>query len=127
MKMNKDVETRDIKLFGEYDPNKYMGGIRNFDQIDVSTLKWLVENNYANPDEQQNLAPSIQEFIDFMETHEGYFAGGYAVSEKRDDYRVSIDNISRNTDIPTKDEIAAFVNFASSADELDAKGFAWWD
>lgn len=58
--LNKDILTRDKMIFGKYRPNTYkFGGIRKFDNLDVETLGKLLEMNFADPEERQNLAPSI--------------------------------------------------------------------
>jgi len=43
-KYNMDIETRDKIIFGSYEPDKYMGGCRDFEDMNVETLKELVNN-----------------------------------------------------------------------------------
>lgn len=94
--LNKDIVSRDKIIFGKYRPNKYkFGGIQKFEGMDVKTLKTLIDNNFADPEDRQNLAPSIQEIYDFMEMYPKYTAHGYAVSDQRDDYRVSIEGVEK--------------------------------
>ena len=124
---NKDVKKRDEIIFGEYDEEQYMGGVRDFERMDVDTLKMMVEMKYADPKEQQNNSPTIAEFIEFMEENEGYTVGGYVVSIHRNDYRVSIESIDSDEPFGTFEQLEKFCKFARWADEFDTRGYAWWD
>lgn len=125
---NKDVKTRDEIIFGEYAPEKYMGGTRRFEGMDLDTVKKLLAMKFMDPDEAQNCSPTIQELVDFAEQYEGYTFGGYTVSIDRCDYRVSLDSISKGyTD--DVDEVKEFSRRFHAADEFDADAnlYAWWD
>lgn len=126
-KYNMDIETRDKIIFGSYEPDKYMGGCRDFEDMNVETLKELVNKEFANPEECHNYSPSIEEFISWMESYDGYLVDGYVISDKRSDYRLNIVTIKKVEGIEDKDEMIAFVNEFRFADEFDIKGYAWWD
>ena len=127
MKLNKDIKKRDELIFGEFDREKYMGGLRNYRFMKVDLLKQLVEQGFADPETCQNDSPSIQEFIDFLEENEGYTVFGYVISDTRPDYRVSIEGLQKDEPTETKEEIKKFFEFANGASELDIDGYAWWD
>lgn len=127
MDFNKDAKARDTIIFGDYNEEKYIGGIRQFEGMELSTLQTLVDFRFADPKETQNLSPSIGDFIAFMKENPGYVVDGYVVSEKRRDYRVSVEAIKKIKPVRGLEEAVAFANFASSADEFDGNGFAWWD
>ncbi len=125
---NKDVKTRDEMIFGEYAPDKYMGGVRRFEGISADLIKELMEMGYADPDEAQNSSPSIQELVDYANRYDGYLFDGYVVSLDRSDYRVSIETIKKYEDVD-KDEMMDFVKEFRSADEFNIDGelYAWGD
>ena len=127
MEYNMDIKTRDEIIFGSYNPDAYWGGVRDFEGMEVSTLKKLVDMRYADPEEAQNDSPTIEEFIRWMETYDGYVVNGYVVTDKRSDYRVSIESIEKIGIIENKDELVDFVNAFRYADEFDTEGYAWWD
>ena len=125
---NKDAKTRDEMIFGEYDESKYMGGVRRFEGMSLDLLKELMGKGYVDPEESQNNSPTIEEFIDYAEAWGGYVFDGYVVSPKRDDYRVSVETISKEGPVYT-DELKAFINEFRFADEfyIDGSLYAWWD
>jgi len=128
MKFNKDIKTRDELIFGSFDRNAYLGGIRKYRNMDLEKLEKLVEMGFANPDETQNYSPSIAEFIEFMKENDGYCVDGYVVTDRREDYRVSVEAIHRKeNEIETKEELKNFIEFAREADEFNVNGYAWWD
>lgn len=131
---NKNVAERDIILFGDYEESKYWGGIRRFEDLSVEELEKLVERRFADPGDMQNYAPTIKLLLSFGKRHKLVTYGGYAVSLKRDDYRISIDSIKLVT--PDIRDASDFIRFCKSADELnsyyDGDGItatmsAWWD
>ena len=128
MEMNMDIETRDKIIFGSYNPNGYLGGCKNFKELSLETLKELVALGFADPEETQNYSPTITEFIEFMENHPGYYAHGYTVTDKRPDYRVTIEGIAKDEPCADQDELEAFVLFARHADDFDMNPpYCWWD
>lgn len=126
---NPDIETRDKIIFGKYEPQKYMGGCRHFENMDIDTLQILIDKGFADPEDAQNYSPTIEELIEFAEQYgDAYTFDGYTVIDTRSDYRVSIEAIARKTPITDKNELLAFVNFARGADDWDPEGgYAWWD
>lgn len=125
---NRDVKTRDEIIFGKYEEEKYMGGTRRFEGMDLDTVKKLLEMKFMDPDEAQNFSPTIQELVDFAELYEGYTFGGYTVSIDRCDYRVSLESISKGFTADV-DEVKEFSNKFHAADEFDCVPslYAWWD
>ena len=127
MEFNMDIKTRDEMIFGEYNPDKYGGGVRDFEGMDVELLEKLVEMKFVDIDEYQNDSPTIKDFIEFMSAHDGYTVGGYVVTDKRDDYRVSVTSIEKEGIIDDVEELREFVDRFRYADDFDVKGFAWFD
>lgn len=125
---NKDIKKRDEIIYGEYDTEKYFGGYRRISDMSVELVKKLIDLKFIDPTETQNLSPSIQEFVDWAERHEGFVFDGYAISLDRSDYRVSIEEIHRWGDY-TKEELKDFVDMFAGADEFETDGglSAWWD
>ena len=128
MELNRDIKTRDEMIFGEYNPERYSGGCRNFDEMNLETIKELIDKGFCDPDECQNSSPTVEEFVNFIANHEGWYLNGYAITDKRHDYRVSITGMCKERMIEDIDELKDFVEFARFADEFDMKfGYAWWD
>lgn len=126
---NKNYETREQIIFGEeYDKKKYPGGCRNFENMSVETLQRLVDEKFADPEDQQNCAPTIEELLEYGKAHKNTVFGGYAISVDRDDYRISIDTI--NQTFGSREDLAAFSDSFCEADEFSVttkSGYAWWD
>lgn len=88
-----------------------------FYDLDVEILKILLDEKFANPDEYQNEAPTIQKFYDFMVKHPEFKAHGYATGGTRTDYRVSVEGVKG---IPSGYESRyAFYKMFRLADEFD--------
>lgn len=128
MKLNRDYQTRDALIFNQQ-YNNY--DIKYFKGLTHDTLAKLIELQFADPEDAQNAAPSIQEIYDFMKEHPSVTAHGYAVSIVRDDYRISIEGLECTLpeDEITKDLIRDFVEFCNGADELHTQPLlrSWWD
>ena len=135
---------RDQILFGTYNPEEYSGGVRSFSRVAPEAIATLIEKGYADPDEEQNNSPCIQEFLDFCEQHPlvKYTLSGYTVSREREDCRVSVDQIFGILEMPKEDasiaevieEILAFYERFRYADDVEvAKDgdnlvfYAWYD
>ena len=126
--MNKDIEKRDKILFGSYNPDDYMGGIKRFDNVTVETLNKLIDEEFLDGDGTQNYSPTVDKFIEFMEEYPNWTAFGYAVSNHRGDYRITVTGIERNEGMTQIDkELEDFVDLARHAEEFDIKGYCWWD
>lgn len=126
--MNKDIKTRDEIIFGKYEPNLYAGGYRGFEKMELNTLKELVDKGFADLDECQNSSPSIEEFINFMESHDGFVVNGYAISDDRLDYRVTVTTILATDECDNSKNLKDFVDAFREADDFYSdKLYAWWD
>ena len=126
--MNKDIKKRDKILFGNYNPDDYMGGIKHFDNVTVETLNKLIDEEFLDGDGTQNYSPTVDEFIEFMEKYPNWTAFGYAVSNHRGDYRITVTGIERNEGMTQIDkELEDFVDLARHAEEFDIKGYCGWD
>ena len=68
--MNKDYERREQIIFGEsYDSKKYPGGCRNFRGMTVETLQQLVDEKFADTEDNQNYAPTLGKLLEYGKTH----------------------------------------------------------
>lgn len=99
--LNKDSKERDMILFGKeldwVDGNVPGGetfcGHSRFEKLSLEKLKELRDKCFLYLDDQQNNAPTIEQFIEFMEKFPDVTAHGYAISPRRDDYRISIEGL----------------------------------
>ena len=115
-----NVAERD-KILNIITDEKNFGGVHYYTGLDVESLQKLVDLHFALPNDNQNDAPTIGEFIEFMKEFPRFKAHGYAVVPERDDYRVSVEGLSfsANGGEPlTKKEMIAFMAFNGTADEF---------
>lgn len=132
MDLNTNWEERDRYLFGEdADLTQYgYGGTRRVRQITFEQLNWLITNNFADPEEYQNDAPTIGSLCKFLQEHPTCTVSGYVVSPERTDSRVSIDKIQGSN--MTSTDLQAFIDRFRYATEFEVDlenktAFAWWD
>lgn len=127
-KLNTDSNARDIII----DENSsmehcYLGGVKHFSDLNAETLRRLVTEKFANPEDRQNNSPELGEFLEFGESHEGCLFHGYVVSIDRGDYRVTIDSVS----IPAQysDDIDRLEWKKTADDVSERSGYIelWWD
>jgi hypothetical protein len=105
------------------DSSKWFGGVRYYKLMPVEVLKKLIELDFADPEERQNCSPSIMSIVEFMERWPNFvFAHGYAVSDQRDDYRISVEGVEgiipkgMDSDADFRTD---FIQFWTGADELE--------
>ena len=133
MELNKDIDIRDTLIFGSFEEEKYMGGVRHFDNLSPDTLKELVKNDFADPSDMQNDSPSLQHFLLFAEHWKQYNVTlhGYVVSIERSDYRFTIEGIDSEADEDyCLDYILQFVDSFRHADDFRLnkyKSRCWYD
>jgi len=124
---NRDVKRRN-KLLGISEDTEWFGGVAYFKDLDVETLKILLDEKFADPDDCQNAAPSIGQIYDFMQEYPKFKAHGYAVVETRFDYRISIEGVTAEDVEP--EELAAFAKMFHDADDFIATRWlchCWFD
>ena len=109
---NKDQKGRD-KLFGIQEPK---GDYISYRELNVGTLQILLDEKFANPDETQNEAPSVQECYDFMRKYPEFTAHGYLIGKERDDYRVSIEGVEGEA--KSDQALQEFIDIFKYADEF---------
>lgn len=128
-KLNKDVAARDKMIFGIYDKSKYSGGVRHFENLSFATLKRLVKENFADPEEHHNDAPTIGEIADFMAKYSGYTVHGYTVDVDRSDYRVSLEGVSKFSAADSFEELQEYRKIFGQADDFfdDGEMYCWFD
>ena len=127
--LNKDINKRDEIIFGKYEPELYTGGIRRFDGLNIEQLEQLIEENFIYVNEEHNNCPSVKEIFEFMKKYPDYTAMGYTVSIRREDYRVSLDGIEKQTSATLQVEKEEFIILFGNADEFDTVNmmYAWFD
>lgn len=133
-KLNPNQTERDRLIFGDNSP-RYGGGMARFEELDVVTLKKLIELDYADPQDKQNEAPTIAAFVELLERHatedSDLTAHGYVIHKERDDYRVSIEGIEGTTRF--SEGLLDILKVCVSADEFEVQSDlvfnvrAWWD
>lgn len=118
-----DADLREQLIFKQdYNPDAYaLGGIRRFENLSFHVATELMERGYLSPEDKQNYAPTAQEFVRFMATHnpENWLLIGYSVSPKRKDVRVTIEGIKSIGPVSDHD-MADFLRIFRQADALTA-------
>jgi hypothetical protein len=94
---NKDYKTRD-QIMIPYLKERYNHDIVNYDvltfgRLPINVLQDLVDKKFIDPEEAQNDSPSVREFMEHMIKYPTLLAHGYIVSNKRKDYRISIEGL----------------------------------
>lgn len=108
---------------------KSFGGIRRFSRLGYETLESLVLMGFADIDDTQNDAPSLGEIRDFLLDNPGFTAHGYAVSESREDCRISLEGVEF-LGTTTVAQVTAFQAMFGHADELTISNdrlHCWFD
>ncbi|HTM20305.1 MAG TPA: HEAT repeat domain-containing protein [Kofleriaceae bacterium] len=115
------------------DPDDDSGGIVKFDDVDLATMRTLIEERFTTLEMRQNEAPSTGELLQFMELWPEVTAHGYAVVPGRPDYRVTFEGLRCELDRVAADRREplreAFAALCESANEVDTDGdvlSAWW-
>jgi len=128
--LNMNYQERDKIIFGKVlDWDAKIPPSGSFTDLSAADLQLLLDKNFIEADETQNFSPSTEDFLDFMKRYPRTTAHGYAISPKRDDYRVTLEGV----EIPgpcSGDEIVAFSNAYGHADDFrvgEDSCFAWWD
>ena len=136
--MNKDVETRDKIIFGNYNPDRYKsGGVRRF-ECDAGKLRELHRQGFIDDNEAQNESPTTKEFLEFLDSiNDKNVSVGfecYAVSPDRFDYRITIEGINLLIEETDYETLTSVISNFRNADEFDVNhvdsGYeirAWWD
>ncbi|MFD1374096.1 hypothetical protein [Actinoplanes sichuanensis] len=93
---NRDAAARDrllpfLDLLGNGET--FTGGAGFFGPMDAAGLAELLDGEWLDPDDRQNLAPSAWDIFQFVCDHPGTHAQGYAISPDREDYRISLETI----------------------------------
>lgn len=121
---------RDMIIFGErFNEEKYLGGIRYFEDLKLEALDQLVKEGYLDVEDAQNAAPTAGEIIEFIRKYPDYTAHGYAVSFRRDDCRVSLEGVAKNFPATSINEFEDFMSLFKDADEIqvEAQMYCWFD
>ena len=105
------------------------GGINHFKNLDINTLKILMDEGFANPNESTNHSPTTKDYYEFLKRNPQFTAHGYVVDPSRDDCRITIEGIHFQGKVNI-DQIISFINLARFADdEIVSKNtlFCWYD
>jgi hypothetical protein len=128
--LNQDFKRHDqlLGLSGEWGKTD-IGGIMWFEKIPMATIAQLYDEKFLDPFKGQNASPNNHVLLAFMCEHSSSLVSGYAVSPKREDYRVTINAIqipSWSVNSKVKSE---YEGLCKDADELDITGdlYCWWD
>ncbi len=129
--LNQDDDRR-AQLLG-VDTKDESLGIKRFGDIDLPTLRALVQEGFANPTTNQNDSPAIGDFLGMLEQHPELRVGGYTVPLSRADYRVSVDSITVDIDdVPAERKDAVLELFemlsrtATNTEPGGGSHGCWW-
>ncbi|WP_168124073.1 hypothetical protein [Paenibacillus sp. HB172176] len=124
-----DYESRDklLRIHNNWDDE--LNKIVYFKNMDVSMLENLIINEFINPYDNQNNSPNVIEIFNFMVEFPQVFAEGYIVGPTRNDYRITIDQLSVTKELETEKLTRAFKLLCNNADAITTTDGlnAWWD
>lgn len=128
-KLNNNEEQRDMIIFGEYDPDKYAGGVRKFEGLTCSQLSDLLRLNFINPLEKKNGSPDVVQIQQFLEKYPDYTAHGFVTAKRRYDYRVTLEGVSKDKPADSEEELNDFRILFKEALELvtGERMFCWYE
>ena len=128
MEFNYDDKRR-CEIIGIPYPVVYSGGCCNFKGLTLDKLSLLLDEGFADPEEQQNSAPDTMEFKSFLEKYPQVTLHGYMVSPERDDYRMSIEGLEYNGAV-SREMLDDFIAMFRFADEFEFENdylYCWFD
>jgi hypothetical protein len=117
MKFNYDDKRR-CEIIGLEYPVDYWGGCCSFKGLTLDQLNLLLDEGFADPDEQQNSAPDTSEFKSFLEEYPKATLHGYIISPDRDDYRVTIEGLEYDGEV-SKEMLSDFIEMFRFADDFN--------
>jgi len=135
-KEEKQKRREEIIFERELDDKGYLGGIATYSGLAVEKLDQLVTEQLADPEQNQNNSPSLQEFLDFGKKWNPPYTinyDGYMVEDRRDDERVSVDGINIVAKEGTMFSVSFLIDFANMFREADeyllteTQAKAWFD
>lgn len=102
----------------------------DFTGMDAKTARKLIDLGYADPNDRQNEAPTLGEFVSFCEKYPEFRMNGYTIGGDRDDARISIPE-ARGTAM-SDGAVQDFISLFRGADEFSADAesgecYCWFD
>lgn len=137
-KLNKDWKRRDEILGIRVDWDK-SSGVERFGPLTLQELQMLAYHDFLDVEDYQNSGPSIKRIMEEMANYEDIQAYGYAVSPRRPDYRVTIDEVRISGELGERliakyapdpdftDQLVEMIETADEKDEHHGKFRLWWD
>lgn len=117
--LNHRQDMRDKILFGEYLQDKYIQGIRDFQNLSFKDYKHLINKGYVDTFRNFNRSPTNQIFFEFMNKYYDYFASGVAIWKYRDDYGIYITGLKKSSEFKiNKKESEDFHKTFNTAEQL---------
>ena len=131
-KYNTDHIERERIIFDrKYDEKNYPGGISYF-KLSYEKLRKLADFGHIDPNGKKGNSPTALYIIEFLEEMHslgfpGWSASGYAVSKRRQDYRITIDGVDMIRSFPITEQERKMVSERfKDADDLYIGDFAVW-
>jgi hypothetical protein len=127
---NEDQDRRN-EILSKYLKNKINYDVVYFKEVPLDVMQKLSNENFLDPNDKQNDAPTASEFIEFAEKYPFVKFHGYIVSKDRKDYRTTIEGLEAPSYDKKKypDFVKDFIAFNRLADDLeyDNKFYSWFD
>jgi hypothetical protein len=103
---------------------RYSAGVKLFVGLDARGLQQLLHEGFIDPEARQNGGPRAREYLRFMQRWPVARAHGYAVTRRREDYRVVLEGLEcdlRGMPAGHTDQLRSeFELFSRRADEYHA-------
>ena len=107
---------------------KYLYGVGNYENLTLTQLTQLVENDFIKLDYSFNDSPKVRVFFDFMTKYPVFKCSGFS-TRRKDDYSIVISGIEASA-IDNRDAVIEFSNIFRLADEFCVSSdycSAWYD
>lgn len=125
-----EVATEVESLVFPYGNAEYRGGCARFSELDLKTLRKIVDLTGGELlAENQNESPTIEEILDNHEEDSEVLVSGYVVDASRMDCRLTIDGILVPEDRPLIEEYVKTCDDFENEEIIDGSGYRryWWD
>ena len=117
-------------LIFPYGGPEYHGGCARFSELDLKTLRKIVDLTEGELlAEYHNDSPTIEEILDHHEKDSEVLVSGYVIEASRTDCRLTVDGILVPEDRPLIEEYVKTCSDFENEEIIDGSGYRryWWD
>jgi hypothetical protein len=124
--MNQALRDKIVKPFLT---GKDYGDVIGFNDMPLTVVKQLIQLKLLDMGEWNNCAGVKKMFLPFLKRNPEFRAHGYVVSPERQDSRITIEGVEKDSQL-SKDELIDFATTFQAADDLrvtEDYAYCWYD